>query len=158
MLVIFRKLKLLCSMAEFSTSMPGSDCPTTSIPSLGNSEKLQYTIHKCSSFSANYVPENILVDKPNDQASRWTSESNWPPQHITLKLEKLSIVESITFGKYEKTHVCNLQKFQILGGLSEDKMVDLLNSGLQNSHEAEEFPLTYMVEGCPVPCLYIKIG
>lgn len=31
-------------------------------------------------------------------------------------------------------------------------------SGLQNSHEAEEFPLTYMVEGCPVPCLYIKIG
>ncbi|XP_071816652.1 muskelin-like [Apostichopus japonicus] len=144
-------------MAEFSTSMPGSNCPTTSIPSLGNSEKLQYTIHKCSSFSANYVPENILVDKPNDQASRWTSESNWPPQHITLKLEKLSIVESITFGKYEKTHVCNLQKFQILGGLSEGKMVDLLNSGLQNSHEAEEFPLTYMVEGCPVPCLYIKI-
>jgi len=23
---------------------------------------------------------NILVDKPNDQSSRWSSESNYPPQ------------------------------------------------------------------------------
>lgn len=144
-------------MATCSSSLPHTSHPTSSVPFLGNAEELEYTIHKCSSHSANYVPENILVDKPSDQASRWTSESNWPPQFITLKLDKISIVESITFGKYEKTHVCNLQKFQILGGLSEDKMVELLNSGLQNSHEAEEFPLTYVVEGYPVPCQYIKI-
>lgn len=27
-----------------------------------------------------FVFRNILVDKPNDQSSRWSSESNYPPQ------------------------------------------------------------------------------
>lgn len=41
---------------------------------------LPYALHKWSSFSSTYLPENILVDKPNDQSSRWSSESNYPPQ------------------------------------------------------------------------------
>lgn len=47
-------------------------------------------------------------------------------QFLTLKLAKPAIVETVTFGKYEKTHVCNLKKFKILGGLNEDHMIELL--------------------------------
>uniref|UniRef100_A0A670JH25 Muskelin N-terminal domain-containing protein n=1 Tax=Podarcis muralis TaxID=64176 RepID=A0A670JH25_PODMU len=65
------------------------------------------------SFSSTYPPENILVDKPNDQSWRCSSESNSPPQYLILKLERPAIVQSITSGKYEKTHVCNLKKFKV---------------------------------------------
>ena len=43
-----------------------------------------------------------------------------------LKLEHPSIVETITFGKYEKTHVCNLKKFKVYGGLNDENMIELL--------------------------------
>jgi muskelin len=35
-------------------------------------------------------------------------------------------MRSITFGKYEKTHVCNLKKFKVFGGMNESNMVELL--------------------------------
>ena len=47
-------------------------------------------------------------------------------QFLVLKLERPSIVETITFGKYEKTHVCNLKKFKIYGGLTDENMIELL--------------------------------
>jgi len=56
---------------------------------------------------------NILVNKPNQQSSRWSSETNNPPQFLVLKLSQTAIVHSITFGKFEKTHVCNLKKFKV---------------------------------------------
>lgn len=37
------------------------------------------------------------------------------------------MVQSITFGKYEKTHVCNLKKFKVFGGMSEENMTELLS-------------------------------
>lgn len=33
---------------------------------------------------------------------------------------------TITFGKYEKTHVCNLKKFKVYGGLHDEHMSELL--------------------------------
>ena len=33
---------------------------------------------------------------------------------------------SITFGKYEKTHVCNLKRFKVLGGPDEDNLIEVL--------------------------------
>ncbi|XP_069681633.1 muskelin [Periplaneta americana] len=120
-------------------------------------KKLEYTIHKCSSFSSTYVPENIQEDKSNDQSSRWSSDTNNPPQYLTLKLQKHSIVESITFGKYEKTHVCNLKKFKVFGGLQDDNMIELLENGLKNDSTAETFQLRHTVGDRPFPCRYIKI-
>lgn len=35
-------------------------------------------------------------------------------------------MKSITFGKYEKTHVCNLKKFKVYGGLHDENMIELL--------------------------------
>ena len=48
-------------------------------------------------------------------------------QYLMLKLERPAIIESIKFGKYEKTHVCNLKKFKVYGGLTEDHLIELLD-------------------------------
>uniref|UniRef100_A0A182PSZ4 F5/8 type C domain-containing protein n=1 Tax=Anopheles epiroticus TaxID=199890 RepID=A0A182PSZ4_9DIPT len=85
-------------------------------------KKLDYDIYKYSSYSSSYLPENIREDNPSNQTSRWSSNTNTPPQYLILKLERPAIVTKIKFGKYEKTHVCNLRKFKILGGLEEDRM------------------------------------
>lgn len=132
-------------------------CASCSEEQRNTPQKLVFTIHSFSSCTANYSPENILHDKPNDQSSRWSSDNNCPPQYIILKLEQCALVESITFGKYEKTHVCNLRKFVIYGGLTVDHMVELASSGLKNDHIKETFSLKYVVNGNPVPCRYIKI-
>ncbi|KAG8138482.1 hypothetical protein E2320_004369, partial [Naja naja] len=100
---------------------------------------------------------NILVDKPNDQSSRWSSESNYPPQYLILKLERPSVVQSITFGKYEKTHVCNLKKFKVFGGMNEENMTDLLSSGLKNDYNKETFTLKHKIDEQMFPCRFIKI-
>ncbi|XP_048579219.1 muskelin isoform X2 [Nematostella vectensis] len=118
---------------------------------------LKYTIHKWSSHSGNYDPRNILVDKPNDQSSRWSSASNYPPQFLTLKLCRPAVVKSITFGKYEKAHVCNLRKFKVYGGLHDEHMTELLESGLRNDHLKETFNLRNELESRVFPCHYIKI-
>uniref|UniRef100_A0A224Z4H8 Muskelin n=1 Tax=Rhipicephalus zambeziensis TaxID=60191 RepID=A0A224Z4H8_9ACAR len=120
-------------------------------------KKLKYSIHKCSSYTGSYLPENILVDKPGDQYSRWSSDSNYPPQFLILKLERPAIVQTITFGKYEKTHVCNMKKFKIYGGLTDEHMLELLDSGLKNDHLTETFTLKHSINGNQFPSRYIKI-
>lgn len=54
---------------------------------------LKYTITSSSPHSGKYAPENIIEDKPMDQASRWSgafqaSTNQW----ITLELESLSVL------------------------------------------------------------------
>ncbi|XP_064633309.1 muskelin-like [Lineus longissimus] len=118
---------------------------------------LKFSVHKWSSYSSNYYPENVTFDKPSDQSSRWSSDSNNPPQFLTLKLELPAIVETITFGKFEKTHVCNLKKFKIYGGLSDQNMIELLESGLRNDHQPETFSLKHKIDGNDFPSKFIKI-
>ena len=36
-------------------------------------------------------------------------------------------MNSITFGKYEKGHVCNMKKFLVYGGINENHMIELLS-------------------------------
>uniref|UniRef100_A0A8D0A1F6 Muskelin 1, intracellular mediator containing kelch motifs n=1 Tax=Sander lucioperca TaxID=283035 RepID=A0A8D0A1F6_SANLU len=121
------------------------------------SRVLTFSVFKWSSYSSTYLPENILVDKPNDQSSRWSSESNYPPQFLILKLERPAIVQSITFGKYEKTHVCNLKKFKVFGGMSEENMTELLSSGLKNDYNKETFTLKHKIDEQMFPCRFVKI-
>jgi len=118
---------------------------------------LAYQIHSWSSYSANYCPSNVQQDIPSDQSSRWSSDSNYPPQFITLKLVKPAIVTSISFGKYEKTHVCNLRKFTVFGGVNEEHMMELLTDGLKNDPQRESFNLRHDLHGKKFPCKYIKI-
>uniref|UniRef100_A0A671NHU4 Muskelin-like n=2 Tax=Sinocyclocheilus anshuiensis TaxID=1608454 RepID=A0A671NHU4_9TELE len=122
-----------------------------------DSRVLSYSVYKWSSYSSTYLPENILVDKPSDQSSRWSSESNYPPQYLILKLERPAIVLNIIYGKYEKTHVCNLKKFKVFGGMSEENMTELLSSGLKNDFNKETFTLKHKIDEQMFPCRFIKI-
>jgi len=54
--------------------------------------KLTYDIDSWSSHSALYHPRHIMVNKPLEQGSRWSSNSNNQMQFITLKLDKMAIV------------------------------------------------------------------
>ncbi|XP_026491772.1 muskelin [Vanessa tameamea] len=122
------------------------------------SVKLCYTIHKYSSYSANYLPENIMKNNPSDQLSRWFTDSSTPCQYIMLKLQTPCIVETIKFGKYIKAHVSDLKKFQILGGTDENHLSILLTGGLKNDSLDETFRLRHRTsEGLYLPVRYIKI-
>lgn len=50
--------------------------------------QLPYVIHDYSSHSGSYHPQNIMVNKPTQQASRWSSGLHDHEQFITIKFEK----------------------------------------------------------------------
>ncbi|KNC74502.1 hypothetical protein SARC_12954, partial [Sphaeroforma arctica JP610] len=58
---------------------------------------------------------------------------------------KDAIVHTITFGKYSKKHICNLKEFKVYGGMSEEGMIMILHSGLNNDDELEQFPVMHKV-------------
>ena len=108
---------------------------------------IDYTIDSCSSHSATYRPENIKNNEPTNQGSRWSSGSNNQAQYLTLKLQDLAVVKSITFGKYHKVHVCNSKEFKIYAGLEPDKIDKLvLHAGLRNDTEPETFQLKHLFQ------------
>lgn len=118
---------------------------------------LHYKIEKWSSYSANYLPENILRDEPSKQSSRWSSGSNAPPQYLILKLNHPAIVRKIRFGKFEKNHVCNMKKFKILAGMNENSLIEVCKGGLRNDQHAEVFDLKHSRNGKAFPARFIKI-
>lgn len=78
-------------------------------------------------------------------------------QYLILKLRYPSIIETITFGKYEKTHICNLKKFKIYGGMTDICSLELLDGGMKNDSTPETFTLKPVIDGHNVPCKFIKI-
>ncbi|KAI8876176.1 muskelin [Backusella circina FSU 941] len=119
---------------------------------------LPYSIHNYSSFSGTYHPENIAVNNPNEQASRWSSGVHDSEQFITITFKSPVIARSIIFGKYYKGHVCNLKEFKIYGGMnSDDEMIEILHDGLKNNAEPESFPLKHQHRNLIFPVKYIKI-
>jgi hypothetical protein len=58
---------------------------------------LPYEVTAWSSYSAQYHPKNIIVSKPSDQSSRWSSGANNQQQYITLKLSQPAIVRTLLF-------------------------------------------------------------
>ncbi|KAF9929588.1 Muskelin 1, intracellular mediator containing kelch motif [Modicella reniformis] len=115
------------------------------------------TFHSSSSYSASYLPENIKTNNPQDQSSRWSSGSNNQMQYIMLKLKTMATAHTITFGKYNKVHVCNLKEFKVFGGLTTSNMTELLHIGLKNDDEPETFLLKHKTNLVVFPCQYIKI-
>ncbi|KAJ1020684.1 hypothetical protein NDA16_004076 [Ustilago loliicola] len=78
-------------------------------------------------------------------------------QYIILKLDKLSVVRSITFGKYHKPHPCNLRDFKVYGSTTIDSLLPsssvngrppaskrLLRGGLKNDAIPETFELLWL--------------
>ncbi|KAG6874505.1 hypothetical protein C0995_010415 [Termitomyces sp. Mi166 len=89
---------------------------------------LEYSIAGSSAHSGRYAAENILVDRSTDLSSRWSGNSqNNTHQWITLRLE---------------THPCNMKDFKIYVGLSEDRMNEVLHTGLKNDPAPETFHIS----------------
>ncbi|CAE6415260.1 unnamed protein product [Rhizoctonia solani] len=134
--------------------------------SLPVSTELQYTIDSCSSFTPGYPPESIYTDHPDDPKSRWSTERHGDPgaqecQWVMLKLEKLSVVTMIRFGKFMKSHPCNVSAFRVYGGLGtkDSEMHELIRGKLRDDDIPQTFTLNYKTPGAGVPfaCRYIKI-
>ncbi|CAO3661181.1 unnamed protein product [Rhizopus stolonifer] len=77
-------------------------------------ESLQYSIYSYSSHSGSYYPNNITIDNPTEQLSRWSSGSHDQTQYVTLKLERPVVACEILFGKFHRPHVCNLKNLKCL--------------------------------------------
>jgi len=118
---------------------------------------LKFSIFRFSSYSSSYVPDNIRINRPSDQSSRWSSDTTDSPQYLVLKLEHLAITQTITFGKFEKSHVCNLKKFKVYGAVDDANYTELLEAGLKNDSEPETFLLKHTIEGNTFPSRFIKI-
>lgn len=61
-------------------------------------------------------------------------------QHITVELFCPAVVFSVSFGKFEKSHACNLRKFSVYGGMECDRM-HLLCEGCVLSLPSHLIPL-----------------
>ncbi|KAH8107718.1 Muskelin N-terminus-domain-containing protein [Cristinia sonorae] len=126
---------------------------------------LTYTIAGCSEHSGRYVAENILVDNPMDQGSRWSGayQASNIKQWMLLKLDTLCILRTLTFGKVrvltqKKAHPCNMKEFKLFVGETEESMIEVLHAGLRNDHVAETFSIRHVNNaGVPFPTRYVKI-
>lgn len=123
-------------------------------------EIISYTIAGCSEHSGNYVADNIKVDRPHDQASRWSGAQQAPSmkQWILLRLDTLAVVKSITFGKFHKTHPCNMKEFKVYVGLHQDHMVQVLHTCLKDNAVPESFTIPETNKaGLRFPSRFVKI-
>ncbi|PPR03546.1 hypothetical protein CVT24_007035 [Panaeolus cyanescens] len=122
-------------------------------------EVLAYTIAASTPHSGKYGPENILVDSPKDQSSRWSGAFQGNVhQWILLRLKSPAVVKSITFGKFSKQHPCNLKELKVLVGMSEDNMTEALHAGLKNDSQPETFRLRHTNNaGVAFPSVFVKI-
>ncbi|KAJ7723519.1 Muskelin N-terminus-domain-containing protein [Mycena metata] len=126
-----------------------------------SSVQLTYSIAASTSHSGPYRVENILVDNPTEQASRWSGgpqPETGTPQWLLLRLDTLAVVQTITFGKYMSSHPCNMKDFKVYGGLAEDALTEVLHSQLKNDTQAESFELKHVNDqGILTPFRYIKV-
>ncbi|XP_064795777.1 muskelin isoform X4 [Oncorhynchus masou masou] len=118
----------------------------------------------CAALSPLSLPERSgqcpvlsVADMPRLVTTPMTCEQQLSSAYLMLKMERPAIVQSITFGKYEKTHVCNLKKFKVFGGMSEENMTELLSSGLKNDYNKETFTLKHKIDEQMFPCRFVKI-
>jgi len=85
----------------FETILNPRTSPTHSVMSSSSgvsipvSVPLNYGIASSTPHSGKYVPENIMVDKPQDQSSRWSGafQGN-ADQWILLRLESLAVLST----------------------------------------------------------------
>ena len=76
---------------------------------------------------------------------------------MTVKLERPAVLTNIKFGKFEKTHVCNLKRFQVFSGLEENNLIEVLDSGLKNDSSSENFTVQHQINKQFFPVRYVKI-
>lgn len=122
--------------------------------------RLEYAVSECSSFASSYRPENVLLDRPFDQSSRWGVGPGPDPQFIVLKLAKPAVLHGVHFGKYHKVHVCNMREFKVFVSFNTSPWIQVLHSGLRNDEDPEVFAVRHTDADHPevvLPCTHVKI-
>ncbi|KAF8828701.1 hypothetical protein HHX47_DHR3000327 [Lentinula edodes] len=123
-----------------------------------SSDAIEYTVHDYSSYSTHFYPENILVDDPSNSKSRWTTQQSEAVHWILLRLNKLSVLKSITFGKYHTSHPCNMKEFKVYVGMTPENMTEVLHSSLKNDPIRETFSIRHHNStGHCFPTRFVKI-
>ncbi|KAF8320681.1 hypothetical protein DL93DRAFT_2152600 [Clavulina sp. PMI_390] len=136
-----------------------------------------------SSFTAEFTPDLVLQDAPDNPKSRWTGDFlktdprlRGQPEWIKLELERPAIVSelpalhslppqinSILPSKLVKStapHPCNIDQFKVYGSMDDDTedMTLLLQSSLKNDEIPQTFTLKHTTnDGVVFPCKFIKI-
>eukprot|EP00002_Diphylleia_rotans_P015236 TRINITY_DN2953_c0_g1_i3.p1 TRINITY_DN2953_c0_g1~~TRINITY_DN2953_c0_g1_i3.p1 ORF type:complete len:659 (-),score=113.86 TRINITY_DN2953_c0_g1_i3:63-2039(-) len=119
---------------------------------------LRFHVDRCSSCADRCGPENILYNKPSDQSSRWTSSGGIANEFLVLKLERLSVIQSITFGKFIKGNLGGLKEFRLFAGPDLQHLEEILHATLRADEEPETINTKYAVRsGVILPSLYVKI-
>ncbi|KAJ4493748.1 Muskelin N-terminus-domain-containing protein [Lentinula edodes] len=122
-----------------------------------SSDAIEYTVHDYSSYSTHFYPENILVDDPSNSKSRWTTQQSEAVHWILLRLNKLSVLKSITFGKVS-SHPCNMKEFKVYVGMTPENMTEVLHSSLKNDPIRETFSIRHHNStGHCFPTRFVKI-
>lgn len=138
------------------TSSRSASSLSTRLPT----EVISYTVVDSSEHSGNYVADNIKVDRPLDQASRWSGAQQAPSmkQWILLRLDMLAVVKNITFGKFHKKHPCNMKEFKLYVGLHPEHMIQVLHTTLKDDSVPESFAILGANKvGLPFPSRFVKI-
>ncbi|KAK2464345.1 hypothetical protein APHAL10511_003802 [Amanita phalloides] len=120
---------------------------------------LAYSIAGSSPYSGRYTPEKIITDNPSDHTSRWSSAyQGVAHQWILLRLESLSILQWVKFGKFSKPHPCNMKEFKVFVGMSEDHMIEVVHSGLRNDNLPENLFVRHVDSaGVYFPTRFVKV-
>ncbi|CAO3593221.1 unnamed protein product [Absidia cylindrospora] len=127
------------------------------LTSKASSTSLRYSVYDYSSYSGTYHPNNIYFDTPQDQSSRWSSGSHDGTQFITLRFDQPVVARALLWGKFHRSHVCNVKEFKVFGGMDPNNMSELLYQVLQNHNKPEVFKLRYTYQDLVIPIQYIKI-
>ena len=117
-------------------------------------ENIKYSIDSWSSFFGNFHPNNITKDiSISDQFSKWSVDFKSKNEYIILKLDKTSIVQLITFGKYNDP--TSLKEFKLYSGMTKDNM-----SGYMDLAEAKARKSGYKIHylGALLGANFNKIG
>lgn len=114
-------------------------------------KNIKFEVDSWSSYISNFHPKNICVDsKISGQLSKWSVDFKSQNEFVFFKLEKTSIINSITFGKFRDP--TNLKEFKILAGLNKTDMIEILHSGLSHDMEYEPFTVKKDYKGFLIPC------
>ena len=114
---------------------------------------IEFEIYSFSSYSSDFHPTKIKSDTPHDQSNRWQAASaDSSAEYILLELKEISILTTITFGKYHKKHAATVKDLIVLSGLSPNKLTLACSVGMTSQTEPETF-----IFDKKVPVKYIKI-
>ncbi len=117
---------------------------------------IKFDIDSWSSYISNFHPKNICIDsKSSGELSKWSVDFKSQNEYVFLKLEKTSVISSITFGKFRDP--TNLKEFKILAGLNKTDMIEILHSGLAYDIEYEPFSVKKHYKTLLIPCKYVII-